>query len=428
MMHSTTMDLDSVYAYLFSLRRFGVKWGLGPIAHVMRQLGSPQRTFQSVHIAGTNGKGSTAAMTEAILRAHGVHCGLFVSPHLERFNERIQVNGNMITDLDVTELVQRVRDTGIKLSFFEMTTAICFLYFALCNVDIAVIEVGLGGRLDATQWIHPCASALTSLGADHALALTTDPLRVAWEKASIAAPGVPFVLPPNLAPDTLRVVLNTLVARGARAVQPGVDWDFVPVEGGTRVRWLFGTDSEMEFAVPLVGAHQAANCAVALTLARLALGHPLTVKNPFVGFSWPGRLEYIDGVYLDGGHNPAALEHLVRTLIDQKIAPLPVMVGFMADKDVRHSLRILSQAASGFICTQVDAGERVLPAQQLAQIVEKLHLPLIACEPDLARALVFAPRPALVAGSFYLVGRARSLLRLGVPNTHSCLSDPTVLG
>jgi len=414
----------SVYDYLFALRRFGVKWGLGPIAEAMRRLGSPQRTFRAVHIAGTNGKGSTAAMTCALLQAHGVRCGLFVSPHLERFNERIRVHGEMISDAEVATWVQQVQNTGIPLSFFEMATAVGFLHFAHHHVQTAVVEVGLGGRLDATQWIEPCASALVSVGADHALALTADLRRVAWEKASIAAPGVPFVLPPDLKPDSLQVVLNTLAARGALPVRPGFEWNFSPADGGTRVRWRFGEDPEMEFPVPLAGAHQAANCAMALTLARLALGHPLEAADPFAGFSWPGRFEHIDGLYLDGGHNPPALERLVQTVFEKKLAPLPVVAGFMADKDVRLSLRILGRAASGFVCTQVDAGERVLPAHELERIVRELGFPVLACEPDLARALAIVPRPALVAGSFYLAGKARSLLRCGVPGPHTHLSDP----
>ncbi len=410
-------------AYLFALRRFGVKWGLGPTAAALRALGSPQRAFPSVHIAGTNGKGSTAAMTAALLTAQGLRCGLFTSPHLERFSERIRVDGVEIDAAALVDTLGRVRATGVPLSFFETAFVMAMGHFADVRVDVAVIEVGLGGRLDATQWIAPCASAITSLGEDHALSLSADPARVAWEKASIAAPGVPFVVPPGLSTVQEEVVRRTVAARGAVALVRGRDWDFTTEEDGAAIRWRFGAEPAVRVPVPLSGVHMPANCAVALTLARLALGRPLDLAAPFAGFSWPGRLESIDGLTIDGAHNPPALAALADTLLKLGLAPLPVVVGFMADKDVDRSLRLLAPVASGFVCTQVAGADRALPAPALAARVRALGLPLLATAPDVADALTRVPRPALVTGSFYLAGAARAHLLRHAP-ADARLSDP----
>jgi dihydrofolate synthase/folylpolyglutamate synthase len=410
--------------YLFSLRRFGVKWGLGPMALALRKLGSPQREFVAVHLAGTNGKGSTAAMTAALLTAQGLRCGLFTSPHLERFSERIRVDGLEIPDAALLSTLNRVRDCGVPLSFFETATAMAFLHFADVGVDLAVIEVGLGGRLDATQWIRPCASAITSLGSDHALALTTSPARVAWEKASIAAPGVPFVVPAGLSTEQGEAVLRTLAARGAVPMGCGAQWDFTS-EGG-RVTWRFGDEPAATVPVPLVGVHMPANCALALTLARLAAGRPLDLRAPFAGFSWPGRMECIDGLWLDGAHNPPALEALARTVRGLNLAPLPVIVGFMADKDVATSLRILGEVASGFHCTQVEDADRALPAAGLAGLVRAAGFRVDSVTSCVADVLARVPRPALVAGSFYLAGRVRSELLRHRPSD-ARLADPSCI-
>ncbi len=410
-------------AYLFALRRFGVKWGLGPTAAALRALGSPQGAFPAVHVAGTNGKGSTAAMTAALLTAQGLRCGLFTSPHLERFSERIRVDGVELDDEALIETLARVRDTGVPLSFFETAFCMAMLHFAEVRVDVAVVEVGLGGRLDATQWIRPCASAITSLGEDHALSLTTDPARVAWEKASIAAPGVPFVVPPGLTRVQEQVVLATLAGRGALALVRGRDWDFTAGVDGERVDWRFRDEPAVRMPVPLSGVHMPANCAIALTLARLAVGRPLELRAPFAGFCWPGRLESIDGLYLDGAHNPPALASMADTLWKLGLAPLPVVVGFMADKDVDRSLRLLAPVASGFVCTQVAGADRALSAAALADRVRALDLPLLATAPDLSDALALVQRPAPVTGSFYLVGAARSNLLRRAP-ADARLTDP----
>ena len=415
--------MGEAFDYLFNLRRFGVKWGLGPMAVALRALGSPQQAFPVVHIAGTNGKGSTAAMTAALLTAQGLRCGLFTSPHLERFSERIRIDGVEIPDAALLATLDRVRACGVQLSFFETATAMAFLHFAASGVEVAVVEVGLGGRLDATQWVVPVASAITSLGSDHALALTGSPQRVAWEKASIAAPGVPFVLPADLTGEQEEAVLRTLAARGATPLRCGVDWGFSGIFTDGRVRWWYRDEPPVAVPVPLTGVHMPANCALALTLARLALGRPPDLRAPFAGFSWPGRLERIDGLILDGAHNPPALMALVHTIRELKLAPLPVIVGFMADKDVSRSLRILGEIASGFHCTQVEDADRAMPADKLADKVRELGLPVASVTTCVADALALAPRPSLVAGSFYLAGKARSLLLQHAPSDAK-LSDP----
>lgn len=410
-------------AHLFALRRFGVKWGLGPTAAALRALGSPQRAFPAVQVAGTNGKGSTAAMTAALLSSQGLRCGLFTSPHLERFSERIRVDGVEIDAAALVHTLGRVLATGVPLSFFETAFCMAMLHFEAVRVDVAVIEVGLGGRLDATQWIRPCASAITSLGEDHALSLTADPARVAWEKASIAAPGVPFVVPPGLSAVQEEAVLRTITARGAVALVRGPDWDFAHVGDGAKLDWRFGAEPDVRVAVPLRGVHMPVNCAIALTLARVVVGRPLDLTAPFAGFSWPGRLEPIDGLYLDGAHNPPALAALADTVRALGIAPLPVVVGFMADKDVDRALRLLAPVASGFVCTQVAGADRALPASALADRVRALGLPLVATTPDVADALTWVPRPALVTGSFYLAGAARAVLLRHSP-ADTRLTDP----
>ncbi len=414
--------LPEACGFLYGLRRQGVKWGLASTAAALRKLGSPQVRWPSIHVAGTNGKGSTAAMTASILKNQGYRVGLYTSPHLERFSERICVDGQEIPDGDFLGLLQEVASCGVPLSFFETATVLAFLHFSRCQVDVAVVETGLGGRLDATQWMVPVAGAVTSIGADHALALSGNLLRVAWEKASIAAPGVPLVVP-RLSEETLRVLGTVVQARGGHLVQAGVDYHMEPAEPG-KIRWQFGAEPAGSVRVPLLGIHQPSNCAMALTLARLFAGKPLDLTDPFAGFSLAGRMECIEGFWLDGAHNAPALAALAKTLHHEKLR-LPVVLGMMADKDVDACVRILAPVARGFHCTQIRSEERVMPAEELARRVRDAQGRVLGMSGSVEACLAQVEPPALVTGSFYLVGAVRSILT-GQKPPGRLLSDPCV--
>jgi dihydrofolate synthase/folylpolyglutamate synthase len=408
-------------------RTLGVELGLPRVRGALARLGDPQRRFAAVQIAGTNGKGSTAAMTESILRAAGVRTGLYTSPHLARFTERIRVGGVEASGDRLAELGERIAATGVPLTYFEIATALAFLCFAEEGVELGVLETGLGGRLDAVTTCEPCATAVTSIALDHTDYLGGTLREIAREKAGIIKPGVPHLLGP------LSAEADDEMERVAREV------------GAPLLR--FGRELLSPPAgapLGLAGQHQAANAAIAVELAAQswrALGRPGAlppdaVKRGLEGVRWPGRLERVaSDLLLDCAHNVEGARALAAALpMLAGDRPVALVVSVVRDKDSAGVLAELAASASTIIATQ-SSNPRSTPAPELAVAARaalaragasKVNVQAV---PDALLALNLARRYVghgglvVVAGSIFLVGEVRAHV-LGEEVDPTPLSDP----
>jgi len=374
-----------------------MRLGLEPMQEACERLGHPERAFAAVHVAGTNGKGSVCAMVESIARAHGLRTGLYTSPHLCRFAERIRIDGAPIDDPALASWLTRALDQAPALSFFEAGTLAAFLAFREARVDLAVVEVGLGGRLDATNVLpKPRTAAITRVALDHTDRLGATLIDIAREKAGIAKPGLDLVLGPM--PADVRAAIEE-TARGRGATTSSVDGVPAPA------------------AIGLPGAHQIDNARVAAELGRRVGASREAIEEGIARVSWPGRLERIGPHLLDGAHNPdgaIALARYVRTL-GVRPERTRLVFGALADKDWRPMLIELAALAASRILIAPEAGAR---AAALPEVMATFCEGRV--EGSLARAL--EPEGAelvIVAGSMLLVGQARASL-LGLPR------DPAV--
>jgi dihydrofolate synthase/folylpolyglutamate synthase len=413
--------------YLFSLEQFGIKLGLDNMQAIVGGLGHPERAYRSVHIAGTNGKGSVAALVESCLRAAGLRTGRYTSPHLVHLTERFAIDGLDIDEPSMLAAVAAVRDAVLALqargvldvhpTFFEVTTATAFELFRRAAVDVAVCEVGLGGRLDATNVLTPMASAITSIAADHMQHLGSSLEAIAAEKAGIIKPGVPVVLGP-LAPGPFGVIAGIAAARGAPVIRAADDVEFAAAESderGHRFQLRTPHRDYGEVRLALAGDHQYANAAVAVRLLETidAIGTRVPIEAVREGFAtvrWRGRLEIVHvrggrELLMDAAHNPAGAAALARYL--SREAPRPMVFGTMADKDVAGILQPLLPVVAAVIVTRASNRRAASPAD-LARAVTELapELPLaIAESPADALELAWSrSRRIVAAGSIFLLG------------------------
>jgi dihydrofolate synthase / folylpolyglutamate synthase len=402
-------------ARLEAVRTLGVSLGLERVRRALERLGSPERQFVSVQIAGTNGKGSTAAMTDAILRAAGLRTGLFTSPHLCRFTERIRIDGREVDGDRLAAWDQEIVAAGIPLTYFEVATVLAFAALAAERVDAGVLETGLGGRLDATTVVAPVATAITSVGLDHTDLLGATLGEIAAEKAGIARSGIPLYLGP-LPAEADQVVTRIAAAAGA------------PVR-------RFGE----HFAAPgtplaLGGAHQVVNAALAVALAEeaaRACGRALPAAAVAAGLAhtvWPGRLEWgAPDVLLDCAHNADGAAALAAALPAAR--PRALVASVLRGKDAAGIMSALGPRFDLVVATRARS-ERALDPEELAAAVPRGAAPIeIVADPEraLARARAFlASRgggPVVVAGSIFLVGELRAHL-LGEPCDPIPTGDP----
>ena len=369
--------------------------GLERMQAVLERLGQPQQSLRVVHLAGTNGKGSTAAMLEACLRAAGVRAGLYTSPHLCRFTERIQVAGQEIPPGEVARWCDRLRQLEPGLTFFEAATAMALGHFASASVELAVVETGLGGRLDATNVVQPVACVLTHLGLDHLEQLGPTLAHVAREKAGIIKPAVPVVSAPLTAESEL-VVRGQAQRLGAPLAVLGQDFD----------------SDEAQPGCGLEGAHQQQNAALCLaTLELLAAAGVVSdlgaARGGLSQVRWPGRMERVGGqTVLDGAHNPDGTRALARALVQAGSQDLCLVLGVLGPREIEPLVAPLRPLARRIICTQPRSA-RAVPAEQLAAAVGQAEV-----VPDLEAALALSAGEGdrLITGSLYLVGQARALL------------------
>lgn len=424
------MNYEEALTYLQGLQRFGMKPGLSRTAELLRRLGRPdRRAGRIIHITGTSGKGSVAAMAEAGLRAHGYAVGLYTSPSLERFTDRIQVNRREIDPADLARLTVQVRlqveamvaDGHEQPTEFEVITAVAFLYYAEQAVDWLVLEVGLGGRFDATTAIEaPAVTCITNIGLDHTEWLGDTHEQIAWDKAGIIKPAVPCVTGTDH-PGALAVIRDVAAAQSSVLSEVGAG-DVRVLQYGPTGQWLEILGARgwyREIHLPLLGRHQAHNAAVALRVLELAGLSPAAIAAGLRQVRWPARLELLhlpDGraVVLDAAHNPAKCEALAEAVREYFPGrPVRLVLGLLADKDAGAMLPpLLDLATAVWVCTP--ESPRAMPAQELAQLCGRG----VNVEPSIPLAVSRALEGQatgellLVTGSFYVVGPARRHLIL----------------
>ena len=422
---------------LFGLERFGIRPGLDTIRRLMAALGDPQAAYPAIIVAGTNGKGSVAAMIASALREAGYRAGRYTSPHLTSITERFTVDGAAIEEPALREEAGRVfgqteallRAGGLTHppTFFEAATAIALSWFRRARVDLAVVEVGLGGRLDATNVVTPVAAVITSIGLDHQAHLGDTIEAIAAEKAGVIKPGM-VVVTTETAPAALAVFEDACRRRGARLVRAGRDTAIAVGPDAPRPRIEVTTPHHRYpgFRLGLAGAHQRTNAAGAIRLleALADAGMPVGVDAVVRGLSnvaWPGRLDLVrvpggGAVLLDAAHNPAAAAALARYLRDAFPERLPIVCAVMRDKDADGIIDHLAPCASRIVCTAPD-NPRATPAAALADRVREQAPALpVTVEDDPRQALETAwstSETVCATGSIFLVGELLAALRQG---------------
>ncbi|MEN9206874.1 MAG: folylpolyglutamate synthase/dihydrofolate synthase family protein [Gloeomargarita sp. GMQP_bins_120] len=403
--------MGDVRAFFQGLQRFGITLGLERIRRLLDHLGQPQNRVPAVHVAGTNGKGSVCAYLAHILTACGYRTGLYISPHLVRYQERVQINGQPITEGDWWRILQRIHQVveaqALSITEFEAITALMWVYFAEQQVDIGVIEVGLGGRLDATNVLdHPLVTVITSIGFDHQERLGPTLADIAREKAGILKPGRPLVRGPMAA--AAAAVIDDLARRLACPLVVVEPPDSTP---GNILRFQ-GDD----YPIPLLGEHQKQNACIALAIANQLRqqGWDLPVEKVQRGMAqtrWPGRLQWVtwggQKVLLDGAHNPEGAETLRRYIDQEHLMPVHWVMGLLASKD-----------APAILGRLLRPGDRVsfvpIPGHAYHEPVALREVSRCLC-PDLAvqvyqhvqEAVAATPQgyTPVITGSLYLIGQ-----------------------
>jgi dihydrofolate synthase/folylpolyglutamate synthase len=425
------MPYPETVRYLISLGNEvkSAKLGLERIETLLDALGRPQDAFQSVHIAGTNGKGSTAAMVEAGLRAAGFRTGLYTSPHLVRINERIQVSGAEISDPDFCGVFETVRASVEKLlaqgafdlhpTYFEFVTAMAFCHFRNCRVQYAAIEVGLGGRLDATNVIRPQAAVITPVDFDHEALLGKAAASISAEKAGILKQGVPAVFAPQH-PEAKEVLEARARELGIRVVHAGRDWRAANIrqqDGRYRFHALDNGGRRLTADLGLAGEHQITNALAAVATLDL-LGVPdEAIERGLREARWPGRLEQVAEnpmVLLDGAHNPAGARALARHV--RRHFPgrrVWLIYAAMRDKAVEEVAGILFPLAHKVFLARLSQA-RALHPETLRDIAGHHHacIEIAGTFAEALSAARAAASPAdiiLVTGSLFLAGEAKAL-------------------
>ena len=432
----THPDLDTTLERLYRRRSFGIRPGLRMTARILEKLGDPQAAYRVVHVAGTNGKGSVSAILESMLRAAGLRTALYTSPHLVRFNERFRVDGDPIADPLLAEILQALekpaaeaaQELSREATFFEYTTAAAFEFFRRAQVDIAVVETGMGGRLDATNVVKPELTVITRIGMDHTMYLGNTLEEIAMEKCGIIKPRCPLVSG-SMDDEAFAVVARSASAAGVTHVPAAETVSIKIVSAGwsgqkVRIETQAASYGGVDF--PLVGEHQVENLATAVAAAEAladAAGVPLReehIRSGTAKVEWPGRCQVLREqplVVLDGAHNPGGARVLARTVARlSKGCPLGLVVGMCNDKDVRDFLAEFPCAGGRLWAVAID-NERSMTPGELRSIAEGLGWQ--SCESDIGTALDEAERwsadtggVACVTGSLFLAGEVLGMVDL----------------
>ncbi|MBI5971381.1 MAG: bifunctional folylpolyglutamate synthase/dihydrofolate synthase [Deltaproteobacteria bacterium] len=423
--------------YLYGLERLGIKKGLGRIIALARALDSPHLSLPCVHVAGTNGKGSTAAMLASILTEAGYKTGLYTSPHLIKFNERIQVDGKPVGDKDLARYVVKIKKTieksgrfAARPTFFEFTTAAAFLHFAAKKTDIAVIETGMGGRWDATNIISPLVSVITNVALDHTEILGSTLEKIALEKAGIIKRGAPVVTAEDK-PEALAAIIKAAKEKWAPVYRLGREFNVKAIKrkadsslrsegrrGAFDYRGIsFGLKG---LKTPLLGPHQAKNAACALAAIELLREKGWNIPDAAIwaglkNVRWPCRVEVLRKrplVIVDAAHNPAGAATLKAALQGFRFEKLTLALGILADKDIEGILRELAPLAHTLILT-APQNSRGATTGTLLKMTDAAPVRLMLIS-SVARACAVALEGAgtedavCVAGSVYTAGEAKA--------------------
>lgn len=399
------MTYDETLSYIYNLGMFSLPSGLERMTEVAKRLSNPQNDFRSIHIAGTNGKGSTAVMCAGVFAACGLKTGLFISPYIVDFRERIQINGKMIDKQSFVRLSKNVIDTGIKLTTFEFVTAVCFLYFSEQKCDIAVIETGLGGRLDATNVISNVAvSVITKIGLDHTALLGDTLEKIAAEKCGIIKNSVTVTsaFQEDKAFKVIEKAAKKLIVPD-RSELCTISQDF----GNT---FLYKGE---RYEIRLAGEHQLDNATCAIEAVK-ASGIDISaeclktgLKNAFI----PARLETVSEnptVIIDGAHNPDAARVISSFLDKSEIKP-NLIIGMMRDKDVEEFLKIILCKFKKVITVSVENNERSMSAQELSDIAKKYHNDVRTANSYKQALMLSGENTVFALGSLYLAADIRKL-------------------
>jgi dihydrofolate synthase / folylpolyglutamate synthase len=418
------MNFAETARFLYSLgpELKTVKWSLDRIGVLLASLGNPHRSGRFIHVAGTNGKGSTCAMMASALRVSGLRTGLYTSPHLLNPRERIQINGELIAEEAWCEAFEAVHAAAEGLlareeidahpSFFETVTAMAFVAFRTASVEVVVLETGLGGRLDATNLVDPEITVITPIDFDHEAFLGSSIESIAAEKAGILKPGRPAVFAEQR-PEAFSVLER-------RALELDVP---VTLSSAWRVEdlwigrfgshFLLSADEEIRVVCPLGGKHQVENARTAVTALRIFGVSSAAIGKGIESAKWPGRLERVatgPDIILDGAHNPAGARALA-AYIQQffRKEPVRIIYGAMRDKAVDEVIGTLFPLAAEVILTAPDQ-PRALNPESLAEVSDHSNLRVAATIADAIGMARAKPMTTFVTGSLFLVGEARALL------------------
>lgn len=410
--------------YLYGLQKYGIKFGLNSTERLLERVGNPHRKLCCIHLAGTNGKGSTAAILSRIIREHGLKTGLYTSPHLVRFTERFRVNDQEVSTKRIMSVFEQIRatlDESQLPTFFEMVTAMAFLLFAEEETDVVVVETGMGGRLDATNVITPEVSVITSVASEHQEFLGQTLAAIAREKAGIIKEGVPVVTG-ALQPVVQGVLKTTCLDKDARLYRYKSDFRVRRnTDGSFKYNGLNRKFSPL--SINLRGPHQVSNAALALAALELFEQRGLInldeqkVEGAIQDVRWPGRLEVLDRnplIVLDGAHNPQGAESLRDALKESfTYNKLHLVLGIMADKDIRGILRRLLPMAETAIFTKPKYPRAANPEEirKLARSYIQKHyvIPDPASAIQEARHLAGSDDLICITGSLYFAGEVKEI-------------------
>lgn len=389
------MNYNETLKYINNTPKFSKILGNDDLKKLLNNLGNPQDSLRFIHIAGTNGKGSTASMTASILKSAGYKTGLYTSPFIEVFNERIRINGENIPDSELAEIATQVKNEidclGIEISVFAQITAMAFIYYAQENCDYVVLETGLGGRLDATNVIkNPAVCVITKIGLDHTEYLGDTIEKITAEKCGIIKKGTPVVTTVCQLPEALSAIQSFC----KRSDSP-----------------LIVADAVCDYELSLKGDYQKENAAVAVQIAKLLNIPDDTIKEGLLNTRWIARFEYLrDNLILDGAHNPDGVSSLISSLKSLQKRVI-LVVAMMEDKDYSKSAKMLDEFTKSVIVTQINI-PRCISAEKLAK---EFTSPKI--EPDCKKAVETALSLAndgevvCVCGSLYLAGEVRQYFK-----------------
>jgi dihydrofolate synthase/folylpolyglutamate synthase len=425
------MTYTQALDYIHGTLKFGSKLGFERISSLLQRMGNPQDNLKFVHVAGTNGKGSTCNAIAAVLKAAGYKTGLYTSPYINDFCERMQINNENIPHDVLTEITEQVKahadiiaQTGEDITEFELVTAIAFEYFKKSDCDVVVLEVGLGGRFDATNIIKtPLVSVITSISLDHTQILGDTIAKIAFEKCGIIKRGGITVTSPEQPVDALEVIMKCCAERGNTLVSPNFNAVKLQYEGidGSRIEY-----NNNNIFIPLAGRHQLINFITAFEALNLLRKHnefhitDAQMINGFASVRFAARMEILHHhplIILDGAHNPAGAHTLADSIKnDLGGKKLVVIMGMFKDKDYPNCIAQIASLAHTFIAIESNS-ERALPAELVAAEAEKYCADVTACK-DYKKALEQAQNATgkdgvmIICGSLFFAGEMRKLVHL----------------